>query len=296
MILNNNTLKGINTSFSAIYNQAFEGAPSQFEEIATTVPSTKGENAYPWLGMTTRFREWLGDRVIQNLKTHGYTIKNKKFENTVAVKVDDIEDDNLGIYKPLVENLAYDSKTHPDILIFDLLKNGTSYKCYDGQPFFDTDHPVIKDGKEVSVSNYKTGTGEAWYLLDTSRPIKPLIFQKRKDYKLKVVDDDKSENVFNRDEILYGVDARCNAGYGLWQMAYCSKQELTSANFAAAYAAMASFKGDNGKPLGIRPTILLVSPQNFSKANEVITADRLANGQSNPNKNLVKVVMAPWLA
>ena len=78
MILNNNTLKGINTSFSAIYNQAFEGAPSQFEEIATTVPSTKGENAYPWLGMTTRFREWLGDRVIQNLKTHGYTIKNKK--------------------------------------------------------------------------------------------------------------------------------------------------------------------------------------------------------------------------
>ena len=78
MILNNNTLKGINTSFSAIYNQAFEGAPSQFEEIATTVPSTKGENAYPWLGMTTRFREWLGDRVIQNLKTHGYTIKNKE--------------------------------------------------------------------------------------------------------------------------------------------------------------------------------------------------------------------------
>lgn len=93
MIINSATLNGIKTSFNVIFNKAFAEAPSQYKEIAMDVPSTAAENTYAWLGMTTKFREWIGDRVIQNLETHGYTIRNKKFENTVGVSEDDIEDD-----------------------------------------------------------------------------------------------------------------------------------------------------------------------------------------------------------
>lgn len=78
MIINSATLNGIKTSFNVIFNKAFAEAPSQYKEIAMDVPSTAAENTYAWLGMTTKFREWIGDRVIQNLETHGYTIRNKK--------------------------------------------------------------------------------------------------------------------------------------------------------------------------------------------------------------------------
>lgn len=178
MIINSATLNGIKTSFNVIFNKAFTEAPSQYKAIAMDVPSTAAENTYAWLGMTTKFREWVGDRVIQNLETHGYTIRNKKFENTVGVSEDDIEDDNLGVYTPLIQNLGYDAKVHPDELVFGLLEKGTDNKCYDGQYFFDTDHPVGKE--KTSVSNFYTGSKPAWYLIDASRPVKPIVFQKRK--------------------------------------------------------------------------------------------------------------------
>ena len=67
--------------------QAFAGAPSSWEQIATPVPSTTGTEVYPWLGQSTQFREWVGERVFQNLKAHGYSIKNKTFENLSLIHI-----------------------------------------------------------------------------------------------------------------------------------------------------------------------------------------------------------------
>ena len=162
--------------------------------------------------------------------------------------------------------------------------------------FLQQDHVVGSGKDKTTVSNYQTGEKDAWYLLDTSRPVKPLIWQKRKDYKIVAKTEEGDDNVFMRKQYLYGVEGRGNAGYGFWQMAYCSKAELTQANLEAAYAAMCSFKGDNGKPLGVKPTILVVPPALRSKAMSLVVADKLADGQDNPNKNLVKVLDTAWLA
>lgn len=296
MKLNSDTLKALNTAVKTIFQNAFSGAKTEYQKIAMVVPSNKGSNTYPWLGNSFNLREWVGERVIQNLKEYDYTIKNKKYEGTVAIPEEAIEDDDIGLYNPLIANMGDAAAKHPDELIFGLLKAGTSTLCYDKQNFFDTDHPVLQDGKEVSVSNYKTGSSAAWYLLDTSRPVKPLIYQKRKEYSLIKKDGENDDNRFWEGKVVYGTDGRGNAGFGFWQMAYCSKEDLTAANFEAAYAAMCSFKGDNGKPLGIRPTILVVPPSLRSKANSIVTADKLANGADNPNKNLVEVMDTTWLA
>jgi phage major head subunit gpT-like protein len=40
----------------------------------------------------------------------------------------------------------------------------------------------------------------------------------------------------------------------------------------------------------------VVPPSLRSKANDLVTADRLANGADNPNKGLVKVIDTPWVA
>jgi phage major head subunit gpT-like protein len=243
------------------------------------------------MGKTTAFREWLGDRVIQNLAASDYTIKNKKFENTIGVDRDEIEDDSFGVYTPMIAQLGNDAKTHPDTLIFDLLKNGFSNTCFDGQYFFDTDHPV---GNTV-YSNSGGGSGTPWFLLDTSKPIRPFIFQKRRDYKFVAMDKLDDEVVFSTDKFRYGVDARVNAGYGLPQLAYGSRQALDLTNYAAARAAMRSIKGDNGKSLNINPMLLVVPPSLEADALKILNAEMVGNN-TNVMRGTAQLLVTSWLA
>jgi len=296
MIINRQNLDTLFKGFQLTFQQAFECAQSTWEQVATPVPSNTAENIYPWLGQSTQFREWVGERVYQNLKIHDYRIKNKTFENTIAVPREAIEDDQYGVFTPMVAQLGQDAKEHPDLLIFELLKAGFTTACYDGQYFFDTDHPVGAQGKQVSVANFQGGSGRPWFLLDTSRVIKPLILQKRRDYAFVAKTDAADENVFSRNEFVYGADGRCNVGFSLWQLAYASREPLDADSFNDAYAAMQSVKGDHGRPLGVRPKLLLVGPQDRAAALEVVKAERNAAGATNINRDVVDVVSTAWLA
>ena len=296
MIINRANLQMLFTGYKASFQNAFAGITPDFKPFTLEVPSINSVEQYGWLGNSTAFREWLGDRVIQNLALHDYSIKNKSFENTVGVSRESIEDDSYGLFNPLMGQLGQDSANHPSTLIYELLAGGFAGKCYDGQFFFDTDHPVTnKAGAEVSVSNFQGGSGTAWYLLDTTRVMKPVILQKRKNYNFVSMDKETDENVFMRKEYIYGVDARLNAGYGLWQLAYASKEALDATSFNAAYAAMQNMTGDRGKKLGIKPALLVVPPTLRAKALEIINAEQI-NGTTNINRNAVDVLVTPWLS
>jgi Mu-like prophage major head subunit gpT len=66
------------------------------------------------------------------------------------------------------------------------------------------------------------GHDTAWYLLCTSMPLKPLIYQRRTAAKFVALTAETDMNVFMQKKFLYGVDYRGNTGYGFWQMAYGS--------------------------------------------------------------------------
>lgn len=297
MIVNRQNLQAAYTGFKTAFNQAFEGANSDYQNIAMTVPSMTSQEVYPWLGQTTNFREWVGDRVYQALKQYDFTVKNRSYENTIAVNRDHLEDDQYGIYTPLFQQMGVDSRQHPDTLLWPLLKDGFNQLCYDGQNFFDTDHPVMDaDGNETSVSNSGGGSGAPWFLIDNTRAVKPMIWQTRKPYNFVAMDQETDEAVFSRKEYRYGVDTRVAAAFGLWQLAYGSKQTLDATSFNAAYAAMSEMKGDNGRPLGVRPKLLIVPPSLRATALEVVKAERNAAGATNINRDVVDVLVTPWLA
>lgn len=297
MIINRANLNALFTGYNTIFNQMFRDTPTDWEKVAMSIASNTSQETYAWLGLTTRFREWLGDRVVQNLKTHDFTIKNLPYENTVGVDRDTIEDDTYGVHSPMIAQLGMDAKTHPDELIFQLMKDGFTKVCYDGQFFFDTDHPVVQaDGTTASVSNSGGGAGTAWYLLDTTKAIRPFIFQKRKDYDFQAIDKANDEHVFKRREFLYGVDARLNVGYALWQLAYASKQTLDATQYAAARTAMMALKGDHGKPINIRPNLLVVPPSLEKAGLEVLKAERNASGATNVYQGTAELLVTPWLA
>ena len=295
MNINHSNLAILNQAFSGAFRGALTGTTPMWGQAATLVPSTAAETKYAWLGQITRFREWIGERHIQSLAVHDYAIKNKTFENTVTVSREEIEDDQYGVYTPVIQQLGQDAAQHPDELVFNLLNAAFTTPCYDGQYFFDTDHPVGTPGAQISVSNFQGGAGTAWFLLDTTKVIKPLLYQKRRDYAFTAKTSLTDDNVFSRNEFVWGADGRGNAGLGLWQLAYASKQTLDVNSYADARAAHQSFRGDNGKPLVIRSAELWVPPTLEKQALEVVQAERLANGASNVMRNLSKVVVCHWL-
>jgi len=297
VIINKANLSALFIAFKAAFNEGFRGAKPQWEQVATLVPSTTKEEKYGWLGQFPRLREWVGDRQVKNLAAHDYSIRNKSFEATIGVKREEIEDDSYGVFKPLFQEMGYAAVTHPDELVYGLLAAGFASLCFDGQYFFDTDHPVGDEANGIaSVSNMQAGGGNAWFLLDAKRPLKPLIFQKRKDYNLQTLIGEDDEAVFMRGEYRYGVDARGNVGYGFWQLAFGSKATLDETNFNAARVAMLAFKSDEGRPLGIQPTVLICGPSNAALAEKLLLTATLANGASNPNYKKVELLVVPWLA
>ncbi|KQC03146.1 MAG: hypothetical protein APR55_07110 [Methanolinea sp. SDB] len=292
MIVNQANLSGIYKSFSTIFNQAFDAAASMWPLVAMQAPSTGRSVDYKWLGDFPMMREWLGDRVIKDLSAFKYEIVNKDYESTIEVDRNDIDDDQIGIYTPMIQGLGQAAKAHPDILVFSLLKAGFETLCFDGQYFFDDDHVVNKG----SVANTGGGAGTAWYLLDLSRPIKPIVLQIRKRPEFVAMDKPDDENIFMRKKFRYGVDDRKNVGYGLWQLAYGSKQTLDATYYAAARAAMMSFTNDEGVPLGIVPTHLVVPPTLEANGRAVVEAQSNAAGASNVWYGTAKLVVVPWLA
>lgn len=296
MITSGANLSILYTAVKANFQQGRQMYTPHWSKIATLVPSTTMTETYAWLGEFSRLREWIGERQVNRMKQHGYSLTNKKFEATEGIPREYVEDDTYGVMMPKFQDMGYAAATHPDEMLFALLAAGFTTKCYDGQNFFDTDHPVGEEGQEESVSNMQAGAGNPWFLLDTNRPLKPLIYQKRKDYNLtNKTDASNSDHVYMLDEFLYGVDARGNWGFGFWQQAFASKAELNETNFNASFQAMMSYVSDKGRPLGISPNLLIVGPSNRATAKALIEALVKDGGGSNTNYQAVEVLVVPWL-
>jgi phage major head subunit gpT-like protein len=300
--------EGFNTRFS----QAFGDVKPEWGRVAMEVPSTASAENYGWMTQVPRIREWIGDRVVNAIKAYGYRIVNKTFESTIGVPRESVEDDTYGVFAPLFSEMGRSVAQFPDELVFPLLDAGFATPCYDGQNFFDPEHPVLDaNGNAQGVSNVQAGAGPAWFLMDTTRYVKPLVYQTRRAFDfISKTDPRSSDRVFMQKEFVFGVDGRCNAGFGFWQFAYGSQAPLNRANFRAARAAMINLKGDYGRPLGVKPNVLVCGPSLEQTARDLIKSKFLAvdgapgeaalvgavGVMDNTDQDIVDIFMSPWLS
>ncbi|MFD1342886.1 Mu-like prophage major head subunit gpT family protein [Litorisediminicola beolgyonensis] len=297
MLVNAANLDALRAGFKTTFQNGLGQASSMYTSVATLVPASTKEQKFGWLGKIPNVREWIGPRAVQNLTQHDYTIREKPWELTIGVDRDDIETDNLGIYTPLFTEMGMSTGAKKDDLVYGLLKNGFAEECYDGQFYFDTDHPVLdEDGNVTTVANTDGGAGAPWFLIDASRALKPIILQQRKDFEFVARDRLDDSNVFSNKEFHYGADARMNVGFGFWQFAWGSKQTLNAANYATARAALMGMKGDYGRPLGIKPGLLVVPPSLESAARKILNSEYAAGGETNEWKGTAELLVVPWLA
>jgi phage major head subunit gpT-like protein len=140
MQINQAALASLFKGYRTLFLEAFHGAQPQWPKFAMRSPSAAGSEQYHWLGAVPGMKELLGEIVIENLKASNYTITNKEFESTVAVKQADIERDMHGVYNPLFQAMGQAGAEHPDELVADLLINGFTQTDYTGGTFFSTTH------------------------------------------------------------------------------------------------------------------------------------------------------------
>lgn len=145
MEVNSATLDSLRTRFDGKFTGAYKGTEVWHPKLATTVPSDTKSNTYGWAALQTALREWIGPRVAQNLSEHSYVLANKKYEGTIELDRDDIEDDNLGIFAAVtVPGLARASAKHPDRLLKALIQSNPT--AFDGKALFANDHPCFDKG------------------------------------------------------------------------------------------------------------------------------------------------------
>ncbi|MEZ8102142.1 Mu-like prophage major head subunit gpT family protein [Vibrio bivalvicida] len=287
-------LEGLFVSMNASYTQGVEAAKPQWNMVATEVPSSGSANWYGWLKDLPGIVEWTGARQLKDVGKHGYEIVNKTWESSISISREDVEDDQIGIYSVVAQKYGEDVAYFPDTLVYKLLSDGFTTLCYDGQNFFDSDHPLDTTPASTFsnvVGDPDTDTGEGWFLLDTSKVIKPIVFQNRRPFVFKNMNPTEEYTWFEN-KFAAGVDGRCNVGFSFPQLAIGSKAALNEANYALAKKQLLEMKRANGTRLGTKAVTLVVGPANEAAAKKLISRMLIEGGDSNIYYNDVQIIVS----
>ena len=302
-------LASINDGVNLAFNSQLSAAQTRYDAFTFEAASTGAEEVYPRLNMLPGLREWIGDRQVISLSNTTFTIRNRIFEETIGVARTDIEDDRLNLLAPIASQLGQNAGRLPDLLMATLLQAGHTTLCYDGQNFFDTAHPdYTSSGGSTTALNYVTGSSPVWYLFDVSQILKPCIFQRRRPFQVIPKFSMTDPQVFWNKEFEWGVDGRCNVGFGLWQLGFMSKAPLTVEAVLSARATMATYRRPDGSPLGSRGTLLVTGSGNYPTAKAIAEDEMIPNTYSstyvanttvglypNPARGMFKALEDEWL-
>jgi len=136
-------------SFTDGFNSGRES--SILDDIAMVMPSTTAATVHNWLNQIPQMREWIGDRLVNNIASDGMTVKNKRFEATIEMPRTDIEDDQYGLYTPLVGLMGENAAVYPDLALVAEMVSNPNWGA-DASPFFGT----TRTYGDATISNYVT--------------------------------------------------------------------------------------------------------------------------------------------
>ena len=136
-------------SLTGKFDNAVKATTPFYPRLSTIIPSDGADEEYGMLGAVPQVREWLANRKFHSPRAAKFTIVNKHWESSILVEKTRIRDDRMGIYTPMFADLGKRAVRHPDkLLLSDIVVNGVSNVCLDGQFFFDTDHDFGDSGSQ----------------------------------------------------------------------------------------------------------------------------------------------------
>lgn len=282
-------LRGLWQEFSSQFNRAYETSEDLNVEAFVTSMSLSTETMrFDFLKSDHQFEKWKGQRTFKQLDNAKYVVGYEEWHWGLKVLRRDIINATVGPLSLQAFNGGKEAAKLKPRICTDALQNGgdSTSLCYDGQPFFDTEHPVGEDGDISLVSNYYDGGGASaaspWYLMDLSRGIKPIIHLEREAVRFYSFTNLTDPNVFFNKEFLFAADASMGTGYGLWQTCFRSEATPTVNKIRALDFAMRDLRGDikdeNGRrpKLGIKPTHIVYGATQRDRIKMLINSPQLA--------------------
>jgi len=139
MDINAANLAALQKSFNTLFQQGLAFTPGvDVSFMFRDFPSGTAANFYAWLDRIPGFREWVGDRVFQNVRGQKFEVLNRDWEDSVSMGRKDIEDDQYGVYGPLVQMMAEAWIELKRKLVLDVLTGNPL--SFTGKAFFADDH------------------------------------------------------------------------------------------------------------------------------------------------------------
>ena len=135
-LVNESGLRALFVALSTTFNDALLAITQDYKTTCMEVPSTGRGMDYAWLTRFPMMRQWIGDKQVKNLALITYYVPNVPYEATIAVDRDDVEDDQLGIYKPQAESLAQTAADLYPNIANHLKNNAFTDPAFDKVPFY----------------------------------------------------------------------------------------------------------------------------------------------------------------
>jgi hypothetical protein len=128
-------------------------------KVQSQLPAGDGEKL-DFLGMVPALREWVGARSAKKPLEHKYQVVLKKFESTVELPLDWINNDKTGLVQSQMSMLA--QRYNPQWYgkrIANLLNNSETLTGFDGKAFFADDHSWGDSGTIDNKLTFAAATG-----------------------------------------------------------------------------------------------------------------------------------------
>lgn len=112
-------------------------------DIAMLLPSNREVEELAWLGQVPQMRPWIGGRMEEFLNKYTLTVRNRPYEATLPISIDDLRRDKTGQLRIRAGEMGARAATHWNKLGGEWItagEAGTLGLAYDGQFAFDTDH------------------------------------------------------------------------------------------------------------------------------------------------------------
>lgn len=267
-----------------------------YPPFTTTINVNGAHSVHRWVDAMKGLREWIGDRIINDISTSGFEVLSKLWEHTFGVDKFDIRDDNVGLYGPVVGLQVAAALRHKDRLAADLLNDNTAIG-YDGKPLFATDHPTEDQSDQSNLLTAGGGKGK-WYVFDSRAPLKMVLLQQTDELTQTAITDPKSETVFLTHKFLWGLEARYAIAPGFWQSCIRSDAAITESSVDLAVTAVQEFYDLNLDPLGVMPDTIMVGPKNRLTAEKALKDSLIATGGTNTAARtglITNIIVNPYL-
>ena len=126
-----------------------------WSRFAAKVSANTKHVSLPMHAATAKLRRWDGERKVVGGKAYDYRVTPDRFELTLGIPVEEIEDDNIGAWQHTIQDMGVQIELWPDDLVAAVLLAGESGLGFDGLAFFANTHS-LKSG--TTIDNLFTST------------------------------------------------------------------------------------------------------------------------------------------